>query len=183
MDVVLKLGGSLLHHAPAHARALLAIEALAHTRRVLVVPGGGPFADVVRELDHDLALGDDLAHWLAIGAMDLHARLVAARLSRALIVHGPSEIASAPPGRVLVLAALSWMRKADPLPHTWDVTSDSIAAWIAGELRAAQLLVLRFCAGTVAELADPFFSRARECRLDVEVMSVDALERLARTSS
>ena len=34
------------------------------------------------------------------------------------------------------------MRQRDPLPSSWDVTSDSIAAWIAAEL-GIELLVLK----------------------------------------
>lgn len=179
VDIVVKLGGSLLRDAPLHARALLAIEALARTHRVLIVAGGGPFADLVRELDRRLGLGDDLAHWLAIGAMDLHASIIAARLSHAHVVRGAEEIASAARDRVLVLAALDWLRDADPLPHSWDVTSDSIAAWVASAIRAPRLLLIKPRDGTVEDVTDPFFARARDPRLDVAVMSVTALDRLA----
>ena len=46
-------------------------------------------------------------------------------------------------GSVPVLAPLRWLRNADPLPHSWDVTSDSIAAWMAGEFGAADLLLVK----------------------------------------
>jgi hypothetical protein len=148
----------------------------------LIVPGGGPFADVVRELDRGLALGDDLAHWLAIGAMDLHAHLVAARLLRARVVHDPMDVASVPGDHALVLAALDWLRRTDPLPHSWDVTSDSIAAWVARTIGASHLVLVKATDGRIEELTDPCFPGALHRGLEVDVMSVPALEQLARES-
>ena len=42
-------------------------------------------------------------------------------------------------GKVAVLAPSRWLRAADTLPHSWDVTSDSVAAFVAGALDAARL--------------------------------------------
>ncbi|MFA5237120.1 MAG: uridylate kinase, partial [Methanoregula sp.] len=41
-----------------------------------------------------------------------------------------------------VLLPYCALRRYDPLPHSWDVTSDTISAWIAGRL-GADLLVLK----------------------------------------
>ena len=46
-------------------------------------------------------------------------------------------------GRVPVLAPSRWLREADPLPHSWDVTSDSIAAWVAGQAGASTLVLVK----------------------------------------
>ena len=45
--------------------------------------------------------------------------------------------------RLPILAPAEWLRAADPLPHSWDVTSDSIAAWVAGQVFARQLVLLK----------------------------------------
>ena len=66
--VVVKLGGSLLTAAPFDS-ILAEIAAASRTVPLLVVPGGGPFADAVRAADRSLGLGDDAAHWMAILAM------------------------------------------------------------------------------------------------------------------
>ena len=85
---------------------------------------------------------------MAILSMDQVAQLIADRLSRAGLVHDPADIAAAQrAGLIPVLAPHAWMRRVDALPHSWDVTSDSIAAFIAqdGEsnwLEGAILLVL-----------------------------------------
>jgi aspartokinase-like uncharacterized kinase len=46
-------------------------------------------------------------------------------------------------GRVPILLPAALLVQADPLPHSWQVTSDSIAAWIAGLAGAPQLVLLK----------------------------------------
>src|SRR4029077_16416360 len=86
VETVVKLGGGVLAHAGHFEAALTAIAAAARERRLLVVPGGGPLADAVREVDRRLQLGHDAAHWMAVLAMDQYALLVAARLDGGAIV-------------------------------------------------------------------------------------------------
>jgi probable H4MPT-linked C1 transfer pathway protein len=179
VDVVIKVGGSLLRDAAAYARVVDALGACPRHARVLVVPGGGPFADAVREADRRLAIGADEAHWLAIHAMDQHARLLASRIPHAVVVDGPSDIDIAfAADRLPVLAPSAWLRANDPLPHSWDVTSDSIAAWVAGCVGARALaLVKAEVAGDgsvdscVDGYVDPYFARAVPLGVDVSVVS------------
>ena len=62
-------------------------------------------------------------------------------------------------GRVPVLAPSQWLREADPLPHSWDVTSDSIAAWVAGAVGARELVLVKPAGAAGADTVDPYFSR------------------------
>jgi aspartokinase-like uncharacterized kinase len=93
VDTVVKLGGAILAHTAYLDSALEAISAAARHHRLLIVPGGGPFADVVRDVDRRLQLSDDAAHWMAILAMDQSAHLVASRLVGGALVAAPRQIA------------------------------------------------------------------------------------------
>ena len=156
----MKLGGGVLADRAAFASVLDAISDIARCRRVLIVPGGGPFADAVREVDRREGLADDAAHWMAILAMDQYAELIVSRLPRSVRISRIDEIAHGlNAGMIPVLAPSRWLRDADPLPHTWDVTSDSIAAWIAGAVGAAQLVLVK-PAGAAGDVVDPYFARA-----------------------
>ena len=159
VDIVVKVGGGLLA-SPGHLDAVLAVLAdTASTRRLLVIPGGGPFADAVREVDRELTLSDEAAHWMAILAMDQYAHLLVSRLRTAGLVSDAAAIAvQLDQGRLPVLAPFRWLRDADPLPHSWDVTSDSIAAWVAGEV-GARCLVLVKPPGAGDQAVDPYFHR------------------------
>ncbi len=112
----------------------------ARRRFLVVVPGGGAFADEVRRADRRFALGDSAAHWMAILAMDQYGHLLADLAPGAAVTRSRRELA---PGRLNVLAPSAWLRRADPLPHSWDVTSDSIAAWVARALGCRRLLLVK----------------------------------------
>jgi aspartokinase-like uncharacterized kinase len=159
IDLVVKVGGSLLAR-PDHLEETLGQIAEAAARvRLVIVPGGGPFADAVREIDRRIGLADDEAHWMAVLAMDQYAHLLAARLEGGQLVRTKEQvIAALDANRIPVLAPYSWLREADPLPHSWDVTSDSIAAWLTGALGAGQLLLVK-PPGANEPYVDDWFSR------------------------
>jgi aspartokinase-like uncharacterized kinase len=172
---VIKVGGATCRDPDALDAAIDAIAMLAH-RRLLLVPGGGDFADPVRRAQAALGLSEDAAHWMAILAMDQVATLIADRLPNAEIVHDAAGMAGAhAAGRIPVLAPHDWLRRADPLPHTWDHTSDSIAAWVAGAVGATTLILLKRRAGRVDELADAGFAFACPPGLEVRVATPSSL--------
>ena len=172
---ILKVGGSLCRN-PRAARALLAaLESMATDRTLVVVPGGGRFADEVRRADRRFSLDASHSHWMAVLAMDQSAYLLAHLARRAVLVRRPSEIR---PGRLNVLAPSAWLLDEDPLPHSWDVTSDSIAAWVARALRSQQLVLLKSIDGVPG--AAP---AARQPRASVRVESARAAGTAARLES
>ena len=176
IDLVIKVGGGLLAHEGRLATVLAAIGSAACTRRALIVPGGGPFADAVRDLDRRIGLSDDAAHWMAVLAMDQYAHVIADRLSNSVVASSRDEIAAAlDAGHVPVLAPARWLREADPLPHSWDVTSDSIAAWVAGELGAGQLILVK-PPGATGPLVDNYFTRALPAGVAVSTIAADRLD-------
>jgi len=178
---VVKLGGGLLGQDGAFERSTAALAAIGASRPFLVVPGGGPFAEVVRERCRHLQIDADTAHWMAILSMDQYAHVITCRIRRAALVERERDIPVAlAAGRIPVLAPYHWLRAADPLPHSWDVTSDSIAAWLAGALGAARLILLKPVAGDPVNLADPYFPRALPPGVECQVVAPDDLGALDR---
>ncbi len=142
-DAVVKVGGSLL--SAGMTRSLVeALSEVALAHPLVVVPGGGPFADAVRQVSKRHGPGDSASHWMAILAMDQHAHLLAAMSSRAELCIAPEQcLRIRDARRLVVLAPYAWLRAADPLPHDWQVTSDSLAAWVAARLGARRLVLLK----------------------------------------
>lgn len=142
---MVKVGGSLF----SETGRIIAV--LSEGRRpLLIVPGGGPFARMIRSLQ----VPDDPAHWMAILAMDQFGWYLAA--GGLPVTHQLSV-----PRGVEILLPCRVMRERDPLPHSWDVTSDTIAAWVAGELGLG-LLILKSVDGItrdgalVRRVTEPF---------------------------
>jgi hypothetical protein len=178
IDVVVKVGGGLLSDVSAFEGVLASLDA--SRARVLVVPGGGPFADAVRRVDERLAVGNDAAHWMAILAMDQYAHFLATRLRRGAVVEDVIGMAAVlARGGVPVLAPYRWLRAADPLPHTWDVTSDSIGAWVAGAVGAPRLVAVKPPGAAGPRLVDAYFTHALPPGVTVSCVAADQVEALS----
>jgi aspartokinase-like uncharacterized kinase len=145
--IVVKLGGSLLD-LPGLGRKLRDWLDQLPTRQVIVVVGGGRTADVIRVLDGVHHFGEAQAHWLAVRAMSLNARIVVELLSASRLVTALEDCAETwavdctpilDPHPVL----LGDWGKPGELPHRWSVTSDSIAARIAQLAGAAEVVLLK----------------------------------------
>jgi aspartokinase-like uncharacterized kinase len=143
---VVKLGGSLLD-LPELAGRLRGWIAEQPPARNLIIVGGGQFAEALRALDRVHHLGDEACHGLAVGAMSLTARLLHAVVPDWPLITWPGELARAGPPAIFdvadFLAADERSTDRPPLPHSWDVTSDSIAARVAWRVAATELVLLK----------------------------------------
>jgi aspartokinase-like uncharacterized kinase len=153
--LVVKIGGSLSNRIPDLVPVLRASN-----QPLFIVPGGGMFANGVRKLRVD----DDSAHWMAIAAMDQYGWFIASQGMMTTDLLQPQS------DRQVVFLPYCSMRQQDPLPHSWDITSDSIAAWVA-DILGLDLLLLKSVDGILengslmdtmkmpvkTEIVDPFF--------------------------
>jgi len=137
--LVIRFGGSLLERAdwPELARLLLAPQPGGAISRTFVVGGGG-IVEGLRTIDRTRPVDHRLAHRLAIDGMGITARLVASTLGLPLVTR--------PIDRPAVLDTAGWMAadsvRADAIPASWSVTSDSLAAFVAAA-HACDLLLAK----------------------------------------
>jgi 5-(aminomethyl)-3-furanmethanol phosphate kinase len=171
---VIKIGGGLAAIPTALDRVCRVVTEISRAGCIVVVPGGGPFAETVRDFDRRMGLSPAAAHCMAMLGMDQYAFVLADRIPGAVLLDDPGSVFDVlAQGKVAVLAPSRWMRSADVLPHSWDVTSDSISAFIAGALGAARLILIK----PVPEGAvDPCFSRTVPVGLPVSILSWDRVE-------
>ena len=129
---VVKVGGGV--GADALPALCSRLDELGERRPLLVVPGGGAFADAVREADRRFGLSAATSHRMAILGMEQFGWLL-------------SELIPGPRTEVLLPAGLPL----DELPASWQVTSDSIAAWVAVRAHAGRLVLIKGVDGLYAE--------------------------------
>ncbi len=123
-----------------HARGVM--EAL-RGEEALIVPGGGIFADAVREAHRRHGLSEAAAHRMAIKAMDIYGLFL-------------SDISGIPATEALdaelpaVLLPSRLLSARDPFVPSWRVTSDTIACHMA-HLAGAELILLKAVEGMTVD--------------------------------
>jgi 5-(aminomethyl)-3-furanmethanol phosphate kinase len=139
--MVLKLGGS--HAVGPHLRYWLAHVRSVQTPMVLV-PGGGPFADAVRLTQRHMGFDDHVAHHLALIAMEQYGQALCGLEPRLSLANSLQEVQDAlERHQVPVWAPVRMAGAAGELPASWELTSDSLAAWFAGLIGAADLVLVK----------------------------------------
>jgi 5-(aminomethyl)-3-furanmethanol phosphate kinase len=109
----------------------------------VVVPGGGPFADAVRSTQLSMGYDDGAAHAMALMAMAQFGRALQSLNPALRLTPSRSTIWGAlKDGKVPVWSPEPMVRSA-ALPETWELTSDSLAAWLAGALTADRLVLVK----------------------------------------
>ncbi|MGZ9409854.1 MAG: amino acid kinase family protein [Methylocystis sp.] len=139
--LVVKLGGSL-HASPALDDWLAALKR--YPPPLTIVPGGGPFADAVRAAQPTMRYDDETAHAMAVLAMEQYALALANRDDSLELAASRDAIAAAHTrGQIALWRPSAMVAAADDIAPSWDVTSDSLAAWLAKKMGACALALLK----------------------------------------
>lgn len=143
---VVKIGGSLLDRQDDSVERLIQIIIrISKLEAILVIPGGGKYADAVRRLDQEYRIGKSAAHRMAILATHMNAYRVASKLTKiSRVISDPKNI---PPGKVPILLPYDIVIESS-LPESWKVTSDSISAYLAFLLQS-KLVMLKDVDGVI----------------------------------
>jgi aspartokinase-like uncharacterized kinase len=139
---IIKIGGSISQKPKALQTLCQKIGGLANKHQIIIVPGGGKFADCVRKADKQFTLTKTTTHHMAILGMDQYGLLLADLIPNSQIVDCLEEAKNVNTG-IVVLLPSKIMTLAEELPKSWEVTSDSIAAYIAKKLEAKKLLLIK----------------------------------------
>jgi aspartokinase-like uncharacterized kinase len=141
--IVVKLGGSL-SQSDALIKCLNSVEQFYQGRAVVIVPGGGAFADQVRLAQQRWQFDDKTAHSMAILAMQQMALLIKGLKSDFSIARSVTDIRK----QLLRQKIVIWSPDIAELEcagvqASWDITSDSLAAWLAKRLSATELILVK----------------------------------------
>lgn len=178
--IVVKLGGSLAA-SPQLPRLL---EQLAAVPKLVIVPGGGPFADTVRLAQKEHGFDDAAAHDMALLAMAQFGRMLAAQAG--FRAAWGAERLAAELARSQRQAPLVWLP--DPatdaleVERSWRITGDSLALWLAHRIGACRLVLLKSCpiptadlsALATAKIVDEIFPAMAQTYADIGIGAIDA---------
>jgi hypothetical protein len=141
--IILKIGGSLIQPERTEAlqRLCRQITELAKDFKLFILTGGGSSADIVREFDAQLGLTATAAHFAAISAMEQNSYILADLFTE---VERITELdqCTVDKQQINLFYPLQYLHTIDPLSHSWEVTSDSIALYCAQELDSRLLVLL-----------------------------------------
>lgn len=139
---VVKLGGSLL--GQPELKTWLSLLARQSDGRIVIVPGGGVFADTVRTAQPVGGYDDATAHQMALLAMEQYGLVMKSLQPELVTASSELEIAERSWQHRAIIWMPSHMVLADEtIPMNWDVTSDSLAAWLAGKIGADRLVLVK----------------------------------------
>ena len=138
--VVVKLGGSL-YQAAELRHWLAALKALSRQQNIIIVPGGGPFAEQVRKAQQIHGFNNIIAHHMAILAMSQFGILLSSLLPNCQTFSYPNQHLVTPPLSIW-LPDKQLLEQPD-LVQNWDITSDSLALWLAQKYQAKKLTLIK----------------------------------------
>ncbi len=157
-DLVVKLGGSILHRTDgiAHFQNWLAKQT---AQRLFLIVGGGEIIEALRDLNSKYQLDEVEMHWRCIRLLDATFEIVKEIFPQAIAI---DCVASWLSGNfhsdcsnsfstILYLVRVGgfYFRESrecrDALPENWETTSDSLALFLARLLGIDQVVLLKSC--------------------------------------
>ncbi|MCX7899556.1 MAG: uridylate kinase [Methylocystis sp.] len=139
--LVVKLGGSLFA-SPQRSGWIAALRQ--YPGPLTLVCGGGSFADAVRAAQPAMGFDNVVAHAMAVLAMEQCAMALASLHEGLAPAATPAEISGAHKrGRIALWRPAIMVAAARDIAPGWDVTSDSLSAWLARRLDAPALLLIK----------------------------------------
>jgi len=149
-SIIVKVGGKILENRDNikstlnQFKSLLSNEML---QKVIIIPGGGSLADFVRQIDDKLDIGDHLAHWMAIYAMNHNGIKLCNDFNEVNYTDNydtlQTFLQSESENGLFVFLPYDFISQEDQLPHNWEVTSDSITLYLAYKLKLKECYLIK----------------------------------------
>jgi len=139
---VIKLGGSLL--SSENLKEWLSIIVEHGAGKLVIVPGGGIFADQVRDAQQKWKFDNKAAHQMALLAMEQYAHLLqcyAPDIGLRDSIEGIEKAISL--NQVPVWLPFKMINTCQDVSANWNITSDSLSLWLAGQLNAEHTMLVK----------------------------------------
>ena len=144
--IIAKIGGKILENYENLENTLNQFKTLLLEKKIIeniiLIPGGGSYANFIRKLDARLKIGDDLSHWMAIFAMNCNGITISERYKQINCISDINKLKKSK-ASISIFLPFDFLYKKDELPHSWSVTSDAITIYIAYILKLNQCFLIK----------------------------------------
>jgi len=167
----LKIGGSLLNYPNELRKLCSVLENLRDETDFLIVPGGGVFADTVRDVYTKFKIPENISHQMAVLAMDQYGLLIHSFFQdTSQLIENIEDTKKCFEDRMIAILQVSKIMKNDNyLPKLWSVTSDSITALIAQLIKAERLILIKSIDGLKERESGRFLNKVSINSFDSKV--------------
>lgn len=145
IDILIKFGGSTLE-SPANTKSAIAeISEIAKSGyRVLIFPGGGPTDNTIEQLDKSYLFSDETIHQACALCFDQTGLLICDEgiSENTRPIRQLTDLRSVHQGEVPVILPSLLINTLDPYSRARNTSSDSMAAWLAIQLKVKHFLIL-----------------------------------------
>ncbi|MGP3667926.1 MAG: amino acid kinase family protein [Candidatus Bathyarchaeota archaeon] len=142
MDVI-KIGGSLISRPGKLRKLCKVLSKLVEKYEIVIIPGGGIFADAVRLVDGLFKLPAKISHYMAILAMDQYGVMLSSLISNSVKVCSLAELKRVSSKALPLILPSRFILGSKNLKSSWEVTSDSIAAYIGFMIKAEKIILVK----------------------------------------
>lgn len=151
-SIIVKIGGRILENKENLESTVLQLKYLCENnfvKKIIIIPGGGSYANFVRKLDKKISVGDDLSHWMAIFAMNCNGIRINQQYYQLTCFTNLDELNKSKE-KIVIFLPYDFLYQRDELPHSWSVTSDSITLYFAHQLGLKDCFLIKDIDGIIS---------------------------------
>lgn len=142
---VFKIGGKILEDFENLKSTISQLEQLYDENlidKIVIIPGGGSFANFIRKIYSELQFTEETAHWMGIISMNYNGLEISKKFPNLQVIDNYENLKKSSKTFCIFLP-YEFIKENDKLPHSWDVTSDSISLLIAKELELNKCFLIK----------------------------------------
>ena len=151
-SIIVKIGGKILENKENLESTIAQFKHICENdivQKIIIIPGGGTYANFVRKIDEKISIGDEFSHWMAIFAMNCNGIELSQKYNDIKYFDNLGELKKSN-GRIVIFLPYDFINQRDELLHSWDVTSDSITVYIAHQLGLKECFLIKDIDGIIS---------------------------------
>lgn len=151
-SIIVKIGGKILENKENLESTIAQFKYIYENdivQKIIIIPGGGTYANFVRRIDEKISIGDELSHWMAIFAMNCNGIELSQKYNDIKYFDNLGELKKSNE-RIVIFLPYDFINQRDELPHSWSVTSDSITLYFAHQLGLKDCFLIKDIDGIIS---------------------------------